>query len=48
MGEDYAAIFEIQMLEDEDFMDAIHNMIRSENVNVEYAVAVTGNHAGFK
>ncbi|MDE7202532.1 MAG: phosphoenolpyruvate--protein phosphotransferase, partial [Lachnospiraceae bacterium] len=46
VGEDHAAIFEVHqmMLEDEDYMDAIHNMIRSENVNAEYAVAVTGDN----
>lgn len=43
VGESSAAIFEVHrmLLEDEDFLDAIHNMIRTENVNAEYAVAVT-------
>lgn len=44
VGEASAAIFEVHqmMLEDEDYLDAIHNMIRTEMVNAEYAVAVTG------
>ena len=44
VGETSAAIFEVHqmMLEDEDYLDAIHNMIRTEMVNAEYAVAVTG------
>lgn len=44
VGESSAAIFEIHqmMLEDEDYLDAIHNMIRLEKVNAEYAVAKTG------
>lgn len=32
------------MLEDEDYLEAIHNMIRTEMVNAEYAVAVTGDN----
>lgn len=32
------------MLEDEDYLDAIHNMISTEKVNAEYAVAVTGDN----
>lgn len=46
VGEASAAIFEVHqmMLEDEDYLDAIHNMIRTENVNAEYAVAVTGDN----
>ena len=32
------------MLEDEDYQDAICNMIRNEMVNAEYAVAVTGDN----
>ena len=44
VGEDSAAIFEVHqmLMEDEDFNDAIYNMIRTENVNAEYAVASTG------
>ena len=44
VGEASAAIFEVHqmMLEDEDYQDAICNMIRNEMVNAEYAVAVTG------
>ncbi len=46
VGETSAAIFEVHqmMLEDEDYLDAIHNMIRTEMVNGEYAVAVTGDN----
>lgn len=46
IGEASAAIFEVHqmMLEDEDFLEAIFNMIRTEKVNAEYAVAVTGDN----
>lgn len=46
VGESSAAIFEVHqmMLEDEDYLDAIHNMIQTEMVNAEYAVAVTGDN----
>ena len=46
VGEASAAIFEVpqMMLEDEDYLDAIHNMIRTEHVNAEYAVAMTGDN----
>ena len=46
VGETNAAIFEVHqmMLEDEDYLEAIHNMIRTEMVNAEYAVAVTGDN----
>lgn len=46
VGEASAAIFEVHqmMLEDEDYLDAISNMIRTELVNAEYAVAVTGDN----
>ena len=46
VGESGAAIFEVHqmMLEDEDYMESIHNMIRTEMVNAEYAVAVTGDN----
>lgn len=46
VGEANAAIFEVHqmMLEDEDYLDAIHNMIQTEMVNAEYAVAVTGDN----
>lgn len=45
-GEASAAIFEVHqmMLEDEDYLEAIQNMIRTEQVNAEYAVAVTGDN----
>lgn len=46
VGEVSAAIFEIHqmMLEDEDYLDAIYNMIRTENINAEYAVSLTGDN----
>mgnify|MGYP002509460088 CR=1 FL=1 len=46
VGEANAAIFEVHqmMLEDEDFLDSVHNMIRTEMVNAEYAAAVTGDN----
>lgn len=49
VGESSAAIFEVHqmMLEDEDYLEAIYHVIRTEMVNAEYAVAVTGdNFAG--
>ena len=46
VGEASAAIFEVHqmMLEDEDYLEAIRNLIRTELVNAEYAVAVTGDN----
>lgn len=46
VGETSAVIFEVHqmMLEDEDYLGAIHNMIRTECVNAEYAVALTGDN----
>ena len=46
VGEASAAIFEVHqmMLEDEDYLEAIQNMVRTEQVNAEYAVAVTGDN----
>lgn len=46
VGEASAAIFEVHqmMLEDDDYLDAIHNMISTEMINAEYAVAVTGDN----
>lgn len=46
VGETSAAIFEVHqmMLEDEDYLDAINSMIRTEMVNAEYAVAATGDN----
>lgn len=46
VGEVNAAIFEVHqmMLEDDDYQDAIRNMICHEEVNAEYAVAVTGDN----
>lgn len=44
VGEVNAQIFEVHamMLEDEDYNDSVYNMIRSQGVNAEYAVARTG------
>ena len=44
VGEDNAAIFEIHqmMLEDEDFLDAVREIIRTQGATAEYAVQVTG------
>lgn len=46
VGEASAAIFEVHqmMLEDEDYLETIQNMIQTEMVNAEYAVAVTGDN----
>ncbi len=43
-GEASAAIFEAHrmLLKDKDYLDAVHNMIRTEMVNAEYAAAVIG------
>ncbi len=48
VGEANAAIIEVQQmfLEDEDYRDAISNTIRTEMVNAEYAVAMTGDNFG--
>ena len=45
-GESSAAIVEVQqmMLEDEDYLDAVYHIIRTETVNGEYAVSVTGDN----
>lgn len=46
VGEASAAIFEVHqmMLDDDDYLDSIYNMIRTEMVNAEYAVAMTGDN----
>lgn len=46
VGEASAAIFEVHqmMLEDEDYLEAIYNMIRTQSVSAEYAVAVIGDN----
>ena len=46
VGEANAAIFEIHqiMLEDEDYLDAVQNIIDTQKVNAEYAVATTGDN----
>lgn len=46
VGEASAAIFEVHqmMLEDDDYRDSVCNMIETEKVNAEYAVAVTGDN----
>lgn len=46
VGELNAAVFEVHtmMLEDDDYVDSIVNMIESQQVNAEYAVATTGDN----
>ena len=46
VGEVNAAVFEVHqmMLEDEDYNDSVRNMIEQQEVNAEYAVAVTGDN----
>ncbi len=46
VGESGAMIFEIHqmMLEDQDYLDSIDNIIKSQSVNAEYAVAVTADN----
>ena len=46
VGEANAAIFEIHqmMLEDDDYLDAARNIIETQKVNAEYAVAVTSDN----
>ena len=46
VGEVNAAIFEVHqiMLEDEDYVESITNMIRTQEVNAEFAVASTGDN----
>src|SRR5574344_1865545 len=44
VGEETAAIFDVQamMLSDDDYNDAVFNLIRKDHVNAEYAVQQTG------
>lgn len=46
VGADNAAIFEIHqmMLQDDDYIESAENMIRSQQINAEYAVAMTGDN----
>ncbi|EEG50667.1 phosphoenolpyruvate--protein phosphotransferase [Blautia hydrogenotrophica] len=46
VGEVNAAVFEVHamMLEDDDFNDAVLNMIATQGINAEYAVAMTGDN----
>lgn len=46
VGEENAAIFEIHrmMLEDGDYNESVHNIVCSNRVNAEYAVAATGDN----
>ena len=46
VGEVSAAIFEVHqmLLEDEDYLESIQSMIRTELVNAEYAAAATGDN----
>ena len=46
VGEASAQIFEVHamMLEDGDYNDSVYNLIKSQSVNAEYAVATTGDN----
>ena len=46
VGEANAAIFEVHqmMLDDDDYNESIENMVRTQEVNAEYAVATTGDN----
>lgn len=46
VGEAGAAVFKVyqMMLKDEDYVNAVYRMIRTEQVNAEYAVVVTGDN----
>ncbi len=46
VGEDNAAIFEVHqmMLEDEDYLESVENIINSQKVNAEFAVASTSDN----
>lgn len=46
VGEVNAQIFEVHsmLLEDDDYNDSITNMITTQEINAEYAVAMTGDH----
>lgn len=46
VGEASAAIFEVHqmMLDDDDYVESVHGIIKGEGVNAEYAVAVTGDN----
>ena len=46
VGESGAAIFEIHqmMLEDDDYIESVENIIDTQKVNAEYAIAQTGDN----
>ena len=46
VGESGAAIFEVHqmMLDDQDYQESIQNMIQTQQINAEYAVAVTADN----
>lgn len=46
VGESGAAIFEVHgmMLEDADYVDSVKNIIRTQEVNAEFAIATTGDN----
>ena len=46
VGEASAAIFEVHqmMLEDDDYIDSVVNIIETQQVNAEFAVATTGDN----
>ena len=46
VGEANAAIFEVHqmMMEDDGYNESVENIVRSQGVNAEYAVATTGDN----
>ena len=42
MGEDNAAVFEVHKMMMDDYLESILEIMREQEVNAEYAVAVTG------
>ena len=50
VGEANAAIFEVHqmMLEDDDYLESVENIIHTQEVNAEYAVAATGDNFASK
>ena len=44
VGEENAAIFEVHamLLEDDDYVESVHNMIETQEINAEFATAATG------
>ena len=50
VGEANAAVFEVHqmMLEDDDYIDSVVNIIETQQVNAEFAVATTGDNFGYE